>query len=95
MRLSDYLDRLCWSQADAARKAEVSTQSISRALAGAKVSRKTANALVEAIGAGMGRKLLLSDIEGLNVVTLRRRKRSKETKQPAERVKRSSKQEEK
>jgi hypothetical protein len=87
------MDTLCWSQAELSRRSRVSTQSISRALAGEKVSRRVGRAIVQAIGDGVGRKLTLNDVEGLQVVTLRRRRKaSKAASSPEKPVKKASEQ---
>jgi transcriptional regulator with XRE-family HTH domain len=94
MRLNGYLDTLCWSQAELSRRARVSSQSISRALSGEKVSRRVASAIVQAISEEVGRKLTLNDVEGLQVVTLRRRRKvaPQATQAPTDKQKKPEKQ---
>jgi DNA-directed RNA polymerase specialized sigma24 family protein len=81
MRLSEYLDRYSWSQAELARRAGISTQSVSRALARQPISRRNAEAIVGAINAReratKGNKaaaITLEDVEGLHITRLRRKK---------------------
>ena len=94
MRLGGYLDILSWSQAELSRRSRVSAQSISRALSGEKVSRRVGSAIVQSVSEGLGRKLTLNDIEGLQVVAIRRRKRSapQAASAPIEKVKKQEKQ---
>jgi transcriptional regulator with XRE-family HTH domain len=74
MRLVEYLNQLCWSQADLARKAGVSSNSVQRALDGQRLSRRVAAAIVTALGAGTGKALQVKDVSDLRIVTVRRRK---------------------
>jgi transcriptional regulator with XRE-family HTH domain len=80
MRLSEYLDRYAWSQAEFARQAGISTQSVSRALSGHAVSRRSAEAIIVIINAqekmlGTRRPVLLTDIQDLHITGLQRRKK--------------------
>lgn len=75
MKLADYLDQLCWSQADLARAAGISAQSIQRSLSGNKLTRRTALAIVTALSEATGKKLQLSDISDLKVTPVRRRQK--------------------
>lgn len=49
MRLNEYLDMYSWSQADLAREASISVQSVARALEGDTITRRNANSIVAAI----------------------------------------------
>ena len=48
-RLAEFLNENAWSQADLAREAGISTGSISRALKGDIITRRSANAIVSAL----------------------------------------------
>jgi hypothetical protein len=75
MKLGGYLDTLSWSQAELSRRAKVSVGSISRALAGDRVSRRVADAIVQALSKGLGRRLTLDDVD-IQIVGFKRRKRN-------------------
>lgn len=83
MKLAEYLDMLSWSQADLAREAKVSSQSVSRALSGRRISRRVAFNVVAALSKAIGRKLMLPEVEGLQVVPLKRRKVARSKKADA------------
>lgn len=77
MKLADYLNAFSWSQADLAREADISTQTVARALKGHVIARRNANAIVTAInrrwqlGGGKGH-ISLASIRGLKVAELQR-----------------------
>lgn len=80
MKLSDYLDSYSWSQADLADKAQISSGSVSRALAGEPIVRRNASKIVKALDrehrdqGGVGH-ITLRDIKGLRITKLKRKKR--------------------
>ena len=74
MRLAEYLDKLSWSQADLAREANISVSSVARALKGQPVSRRNANAMITALGKGTHHQVTLSEVKGLHIAELRRKK---------------------
>jgi hypothetical protein len=79
MRLSEYLDRFSWSQADLAREADINSQTVARALSGDTISRRNANAIVRAVGTqwtrqGMSGHITLASIRGLHITGLRRKR---------------------
>lgn len=80
MKLSGYLDMLCWSQKELARKAGVSVQVVNRAINGEKVARRSALAIAETIASATGKKMIVADIEGLEVVALKHRKKAEKKK---------------
>jgi len=59
---------LGWSQTELARKARLSTNTVRKAESGGPVSGATAQAIAEALSEAYGRRILVKDIEGLNVV---------------------------
>lgn len=75
MKLADYLDIFSWSQKDLAKHAHVSPASVSRALHGDKVSRRIANAMAATISKELGQTVRVPDLDGLAVMSLRRRKK--------------------
>jgi len=66
---------LLWSQAELSRRAKVSVQSVSRILAGEKVSRRVASQIIQALSVGIGRRLTADDVD-IDVVGYKRRRRS-------------------
>ncbi len=79
MRLSEYLDKYAWSQAELARRAGISTQSVARALSGEAISRRNAEAIAGAISArektlGAKNNITASDIHGLHITRLKRKR---------------------
>lgn len=83
MKLAAYLDMLCWSQKELARKANISVQVVNRAINGEKVARRSALAIAETIASATGKKMIVSDIEGLEVVALKHRKKGGDPKKKA------------
>jgi transcriptional regulator with XRE-family HTH domain len=80
MRLSEYMDKYSWSQAELARRAGISTQSVARALAGKEISRRNAEAITGAVNArektlGAKNSITAADITGLHITRLRRKKK--------------------
>jgi transcriptional regulator with XRE-family HTH domain len=75
MRLGEYLDQLCWSQADLARAAGVSTSSVKRALSGQKLTRRVAAKILGAIRKETRQNMSLADISDLRVVNYRASRR--------------------
>jgi len=79
MRLSEYLDKYAWSQAELARRAGISTQSVARALSGQAISRRNAEAIVAVINQhekvlGSKTAVTLADVRGLHITKLQRKK---------------------
>lgn len=79
MRLSDYLDRFSWSQAQLARAAGVSPQSVARALKGETITRRNAEAIIEALqrkfkAQGLKGAVTMASIKGLHISNLRRKR---------------------
>jgi transcriptional regulator with XRE-family HTH domain len=87
MKLADYLNNYGWSQADLAREADISPQTVARALAGETLSRRNAAKIVEALDRKWQTHakghLTLASIRGLKVTELTR-KTSGRTKQSEE-----------
>lgn len=80
MRLSDYLDRFSWSQAQLAREAGVSPQCVARALRGETITRRNAEAIIAAIQRkyreqGLKGAITTASVKGLHISELRRTKR--------------------
>ncbi len=59
---------LGWSQSELARRARLSANTVRKAESGEPVSGGTATALAETFSEAYGRRILVRDIEGLNVV---------------------------
>ncbi len=79
MKLSDWLEQLCWSKVELAKQAGISVQSASRACDGIRLERDTAGKIIHAISKAIGKKLTLDDVEGLNIVGIKRRKKSRKS----------------
>jgi transcriptional regulator with XRE-family HTH domain len=77
MKLADYLNNYGWSQADLAREADISPQTVARALAGETLSRRNAAKIVDALDRKWQTHakghLTLASIRGLKVTDLRRK----------------------
>ncbi len=88
MKLADYMDNFGWSQAELAYEADVSVQTVARALAGETLSRRNAVKIVETLEnkwqkQGLKGHITLASIRGLKVAELTR-KVSKREKEPQE-----------
>lgn len=81
MKLADYLNNYGWSQADLAREADISPQTVARALAGETLSRRNAAKIVEALDRKWETHakghLTLASIRGLKVAELTRKTSSR------------------
>ena len=79
MKLADYLNAFTWSQADLAREADVSTQTVARALKGHTIARRNANKIIAALdrkwqaNGGKGH-ISQASIRGLKVAELQRKR---------------------
>ena len=87
MRLSEYLNRFSWSQADLAREADISVSSVARALSGQAISRRNANAIIEALDKqhrtlGATGHITLSSVRGLHITELKRKRRRGKAEEP-------------
>lgn len=67
MTLDEYRIECGWSKAEMARQARIDINTLNRALDGEIVSAGTANKLARAISKELDRKVLVREIEGLNV----------------------------
>jgi DNA transposition AAA+ family ATPase len=79
MTIVEYLDLFCWTQIELARQAGVSPHSVSRAIYGEVIGRRTAIKIVEAIdrklqSQGSKEHLKVSSIKGLRVAALQGKK---------------------
>jgi transcriptional regulator with XRE-family HTH domain len=63
----EYRQGLGWSQVELARRSRLSANTVRKAESGEPVSAGTATAIAEALSDGYGRKIVVRDIEGLNV----------------------------
>lgn len=63
----DLRQGLGWSQTELARKARLSANTVRKAENGEPVSGGTAQAIAEALSEAYGCRILVKDIEGLNV----------------------------
>ena len=80
-RRSDYLNENAWSQAELARRAEVSPGVVARALAGNPITRSSANAIVAVLdGEQQARStairpshLTIASVAGLRITELQRK----------------------
>ena len=59
--------RLGWSQRELSRRAQLDPNTVRKAENGQAVSSQTALAIAEAFSEAFGRRILVEDIEGLNV----------------------------
>lgn len=62
-----YRRDLGWSQRELARRARLDPNTVRKAENGGLVSGQTANAIAEAFSEAFGKRILVRDIEGLNV----------------------------
>jgi transcriptional regulator with XRE-family HTH domain len=67
MTLAEYRTTLGWSQAELARRAGISNPTVSKAENGEPINGRSANLICNALSEGLGRRVNLSDIKGLNV----------------------------
>jgi len=74
-RLETYLNDLIWSQAELARRADVSVATVKRALDDLPITRETALKMAKAIGDEIGERLTIRDFSGLKVEAITTKKR--------------------
>jgi len=67
MTLEDYTRSLGWSISELARQAGMDFNTAKKALDGDSISARTANKIATALTKAMGQRVLVSDIQGLNV----------------------------
>ncbi len=80
MKLSDYLDRFSWSQAELSRQASISIQSVARALKGETITRRNADAIIDALQRkhkelGLKGAITRASVKDLRITPLRRKSR--------------------
>lgn len=63
----EYRRDLGWSQRELARRARLDPNTVRKAENGETVSGQTANAIAEAFSEAFGKRILVRDIDGLNV----------------------------
>jgi transcriptional regulator with XRE-family HTH domain len=68
MTLQDYRRRLGWSQSELARRAKLNPNTVRKAESGDPVSSSTAVAIVDALANALGERILVEDIDNLNVI---------------------------
>ena len=83
-RLETYLNDLIWSQAELARRADVSDATIKRALDGLPITKASALKIVKAIGDEIGERLTIRDFSGLKVEAVTSKKRETRKKRSKE-----------
>ena len=64
----EFRQRLGWSQTELARQARLSANTVRKAENGDPVSGQTALAIANSFARALGERVLVEDIEGLNVV---------------------------
>ena len=67
MTILAYRRRLGWSQRELARRTGLDYNTVRKAESGEPVSGRTAVAIAEAFAQALGERVLVEDIEGLNV----------------------------
>ena len=67
MTIEEYRRRLGWSQRELARRTRLDYNTVRKAESGESVSGRTAVAIAEAFAQALGERVLVEDIEGLNV----------------------------
>lgn len=67
MTLTEYLLSLDWSVAQLARQAGIDTGTAHKAVKGEPITLRSANKILKALSTSLGRKVVLSDVNGLNV----------------------------
>jgi ribosome-binding protein aMBF1 (putative translation factor) len=68
MTIVEYRRRLGWSQRELSRRAQLDPNTVRKAESGQAVSSQTALAIAQAFSGAFGRRILVEDIEGLDVV---------------------------
>ncbi|MBV8801898.1 MAG: XRE family transcriptional regulator [Gammaproteobacteria bacterium] len=79
MKLEDYLNKLSWSQTDLARNADIAVITATHALEGKTVKRFVATKIASALSEALGRKVEVSEIDGLKISPLRIARKAKES----------------
>jgi transcriptional regulator with XRE-family HTH domain len=67
MSILEYRRMLGWSQREFARRARIDPNTARRAESGEQVSSQTAVAIADAFSEALGQRILVRDIDGLNV----------------------------
>lgn len=75
MKLSEYLNKLFWSQSELARRAEISLPTVKKAIDGKVITRASALRIVKTVGDAFGTEMRAEDFDGMKVESLTVKKR--------------------
>lgn len=67
MKLVEYRTMLGWSQSELARRAGISSPTVSKAEEGQTINGRSAGLICKALSEGLGRQIMISDVTGWNV----------------------------
>jgi transcriptional regulator with XRE-family HTH domain len=68
MTIEDYRIKLGWSKSELARRANIDTNTLNRAISGMPVYKHTAGAIANALSQGLGYEITYKDLDGVQVV---------------------------
>jgi ribosome-binding protein aMBF1 (putative translation factor) len=68
MTIDDYRAKLGWSKSELARRAEIDTNTLNRAIDGIPVYKHTAGKIASAISQGLGYEITYKDLDGVKVI---------------------------
>jgi DNA-binding XRE family transcriptional regulator len=68
MTIEDYRIKLGWSKSELARRADIDTNTLNRAIKGEPIYKHTAGKIASAISQGLGQEITYKDLDGVNFI---------------------------
>jgi ribosome-binding protein aMBF1 (putative translation factor) len=68
MTIEDYRIKLGWSKAELAKRADIDTNTLNRAIGGTPVYKHTAGKIASALSQGLGHEITYRDLDGVNFI---------------------------
>ncbi len=68
MTIEDYRIKLGWPKAELAKRADIDTNTLNRAISGVPVYKHTAGKIASALSQGLGYEITYKDLDGVNFI---------------------------
>ena len=68
MTIEDYRIKLGWSKSELARRADIDTNTLNRAIKGEPIYKHNAGKIASAISQGLGQEITYKDLNGVNFI---------------------------
>ena len=68
MTIEDFRIKLGWSKSELARRADIDTNTLNRAIKGEPIYKHTAGKIASAISQGLGQEITYKDLDGVNFI---------------------------